>query len=314
MDNRKKQKILLALVMSFFAFLLSAAQPVVKTTVDKNEILIGQQFTVNVKASFSGDDYYIKWVTLPDSMQHFELIEKSKIDSVFTHEKLSGLSQSFIFTSFDSGKWIFPSFKINFSPVKDDTTLNVFTDSLPITVSFSVADTSKTLKDIKAIREVEVTDMLWYWVGGVLLLLLVLLLIFWWYRRSKKNKKIIPLQSKLSPYEEAMQELDKLKVYNLAISKEMQQYHIKLIEIFRYYLSRKENNNYINKTTGEILIAISGNYLNKEILTKSATAIRFSDAVKFAKYIPAEADSESNKKIIKEAIDLIESSPTNSKL
>ena len=121
MGNKKTQKKVLAIVTGCFAFLLSAAQPVVKTTVDKNKILIGQQFTVHVKANFSGDDYYIKWVKLPDSLQHFELIEKSKIDSVFTNEKLSGLSQSFTFTSFDSGKWIFPSFKINFSPVKDDT-------------------------------------------------------------------------------------------------------------------------------------------------------------------------------------------------
>ncbi len=313
MGNRKMQKKILAIVMSFFAFLLSAAQPLVKTTVDKNEILIGQQFTVHVKASFSGDDYYIKWIKLPDSLQHFELIEKSKIDSAFTHDKLSGLSQNFTFTSFDSGKWIFPSFKINFSPVKDDTTLNTFTDSLPVTVSFSVADTSKTLKDIKAIREVEVTDPLWYWAGGALVVLLLVLLVFWWYRRRKKNEKPKMFQSKLSAYEEAMQELEKLKVYNLTTAKEIPQYHTRLIEIFRNYLSRKENNSYINKTTGDILIAISNNYNNKEILTKTATAIRLSDAVKFAKYIPAEAGSESNKQLIKETIHLIESLPINTK-
>lgn len=308
------QKILVTVVMSCFAFFLSIAQPVVKTTVNKNEILIGQQFTINVKANFSGDDYYIKWIKLPDSLQHFELIEKSKIDSTFANEKLSVLSQSFTFTSFDSGKWLFPSFYISFSPVKDDTTINTFTDSLPITVSFSIADTSQTLKDIKAIREVEVADSLWYWAGGALLLLFLSLVIFWWYRRSRKNKTVTPLPSKLSPYEEAMQELEKLKGYSLTVPKEIQQYHIKLIEIFRYYLSRKEKDNYINKTTGEILIAIRSNYINKEILTKSATAIRFSDAVKFAKYVPAETDSDSNKELIKETIRLIESSPTNSKL
>ena len=313
MGNRKIQKKILAIVTGCFVFLLSAAQPIVKTTVDKNEILIGQQFTVHVKASFSGDGYYIKWVKLPDSLLHFELIEKSKIDSAFTHEKLSGLSQSFTFTSFDSGRWIFPSFKINFSPVKDDTTLNTFTDSLPVTVSFSVTDTSKTLKDIKAIREVEVTNPLWYWAGGALVVLLLSVLAFWWYRRRKKNEKPKQFQSKLSAYEEAMQELEKLKVYNLTASKEIPQYHTRLIEIFKNYLSRKENSNYINKTTSDILIAISSNYLNKDILTKTSTAIRFSDAVKFAKYMPAEADSESNKQIIKETIHLIESSPTNTK-
>ena len=314
MDNRKMKRILLIAAISCLAFLLSVAQPVVKTSIDKNEILIGQQFTVKVQASFSGDDFFIKWIQVPDSIQHFELIEKSKIDSVFTNTKLSGLSQTFKLTSFDSGKWTFPSFNINFSPAKDDTTLNVFTDSLPITVSYSVADTTSALKDIKAIRQVEVFNPLWYWAGGALLLLLLILLIVWWYRRRKKNKKIAPVQSKLSPFEEAMEELEKLKEHDLTVHKEIQQYHTKLIEIFRRYLSRKENTDYLNKTTSDILMDIRNNYADKEILGKTATALRFSNAVKFAKYVPPATDSEANKQIIRDTIRLIESSATNTKL
>ena len=304
----------MTLAISCFAFMLSVAQPVVKTSIDKNEILIGQQFIIKVQASFSGDDYFIKWIKLPDSIQHFELVEKSKIDSVFTNTKLSGLSQTFTLTSFDSGKWIFPSFNINFSPAKDDTTLNNFTDSLPITVSYSVADTTSALKDIKAIRQVETFNQLWYWAGGILLLLLLILLIIWLYRRSKKNKKIAPVQSKLSPFEEAMQELEKLKEYNLSMPKEVQLYHTKLIEIFRRYLSRKEDTDYLNKTTSDILIDISNNYVDKEILGKAATALRFSNAVKFAKYIPPITDNEDNTQLIKDTIRLIESSVTKTKL
>ena len=308
------RRILLTVAISCFAFLLSVAQPVVKTTVDKDEILIGQQFKVKIQAGFSGDDYYIKWISIPDSIQHFELVEKSKIDSVFTNQKLSGLSQTFTLTSFDSGKWIFPSFKINFSPVKGDTTLNIFTDSLPITVSFSVADTTSALKDINAIREVEVFNPLWYWAAGLLLLLLIVVLIIWWYRRRRKNKETQPLLSKLSPYEEAMQELSKLKGFDLSVPKEVQQYHTSLIEIFRQYLSRKENTDYLNKTTSDILISLKNNYVDRDVARKSATALRFSNAVKFAKYIPPVADSEANQQVIKETIHLIESNATKNKL
>lgn len=300
--------------ISCLTFLLSAAQPVVKTSIDKNEILIGQQFTLKVQASFSGDDFFIKWIQVPDSILHFELVEKSKIDSVFTNTKLSGLSQTFMLTSFDSGKWVFPSFNINFSPAKDDTILNIFTDSLSITVSYSVADTTTALKDIKAIRQVEVFNPLWYWAGSALLLLLLVLLTVWWYRRRKKNNKIAPVQSKLSPFEEAMQELEILKEYDLTVHKEIQQYHNKLIEIFRRYLSRKENTDYLNKTTSDILMDIRNNYANKEILGKTATALRFSNAVKFAKYVPPVTDSEANKQIIRDTIRLIESSAINTKL
>ncbi len=308
---RKMQKILLTVATSCLTFLLSFAQPVVKTTIDKNEILIGQQFKLKVQATFSDDDYFIKWINIPDSLQHFELVEKSKIDSIFTNQKLSGLLQTFTLTSFDSGKWIFPAFNINFNLAKGDTAINLFTDSVPVIVSFSIADTTSTLKDIKAIKEVEVFNPFWYWVAGGGLMVLLLILVYWWYRIKKKNKKPELTVSKLSPFEEAMEAMNTLKTFNLSIPKDVQQYHIKLIEIYRNYLSRKEDKDYSNKTTGDILMAIKTNYSSKEVLNKSATAMRFSNAVKFAKYIPPVSDSEGNQQLIKDAIGLIESSPSN---
>ncbi|WP_301925950.1 DUF4381 family protein [Ferruginibacter sp.] len=310
MDNRKMRRILLTVAISSLAFLFCTAQPVVRTTIDKSEILIGEQFKLKVQANFSGDDYFIKWIALPDSMQHFELVEKSKIDSVFTNQKLSGLTQTFTLTSFDSGKWTFPSYNINFNPAKDDTTITMFTDSLPVTVAFSVADTTSALKDIKAIKEVEVFNPLWYWVAGGALIILLLALIYWWYRTKKKSKTPVQSVSKLSPFEEAMQEIDKLKNFDLSEPKDIKQYHTKLIEIYRQYLSRKENTDYSNKTTGDMLIAIKSNYAATDILDKSAAALRFSNAVKFAKYVPLPSDSENNQRLIKDTIRLIESSPS----
>ena len=310
MNLKKMRRILLAVIMNCPAF-LSFAQPKVKTSVDKGEILIGQQFNLKIQAVFSGDDFFIRWVKVPDSMSHFELVQQSKIDSSFTNQRLTGLSQSFTLTSFDSGKWQLPSFNLNFTPAKGDSTFNILTDSLPITVSFSTEDSTTALKDIKPIREASVSNPLWYWVGGLLLLLLLVGLALWWYRRYKKSKKLAPLLSHLSPYEEAMRELELLSGLNLSLPKEVQLYHNKLTAIFRRYLSAREKNNYLNKTTGDILIAVSSNYADKQILAKVATALRFSDAVKFAKYIPSAADSSANKEIIKETIRSIESLPNN---
>ena len=310
MNSKKMRRISLAVIMSCSAF-LSVAQPQVKTSINKNEILIGQQFDLKIQAVFSGDDFFINWVKVPDTMVHFELIQKSKIDSVFTNQRLTGLSQSFTLTSFDSGKWQLPSFTLNFTPAKGDSTFNMLTDSLPVTVSFSTDDTTTALKDIKPIREASVSNPFWYWAGSLLLLVLLAALMFWWYRRHKKSKKLTPLPSRLSPYEEAMQELELLNAFNLAVPKEVQLYHNKLTAIFRRYLSGREKNNYQNKTTGDILIAVNDNYRDKEILNKVATALRFSDAVKFARYIPLAADSSANKEIIKDIIRLIESLPNN---
>ena len=309
------RKVLLTGMLSCLAFLLANAQvPVVKASVDKSDILIGEQFKVTIQTNFSGDDFFIKWVNLPDSLLHFELIDRSKIDSTFTNDHLTGLSQTFTLTSFDSGKWSFPALNVNFNPLKLDTTLSVLTDSLPITVSFSVADTTSALKDIKTIRGVEVLNPVWYWVAGAVLILGLTLLGYWLYRRSKKNKKVVTPTSNLSPYEEAMQELASLKQFDLTSTKELQQFHIKLIDTLRRYLSRKENIDYLNKTTGDILLAVNNSYRDKDIVTKAAAALRFSDAVKYAKYQPPASDSKANQQTIKETIDLIETVTTKTKL
>ena len=309
------RKVLLTGMLSCLAFLLANAQlPVVKASVDKSDILIGEQFKVTIQTNFSGDDFFIKWVNLPDSLLHFELIDRSKIDSTFTNDHLTGLSQTFTLTSFDSGKWSFPALNVNFNPLKLDTTLSILTDSLPIIVSFSVADTTSALKDIKTIRGVEVMSPFWYWVGGAVIILGLTFLGYWLYRRSKKNKKAVLPTSNLSPYEEAMQELESLKQFDLSTTKELHQFHIKLIDTLRRYLSRKENIDYLNKTTGDILLAVNNNYRDKDIVTKAAVALRFSDAVKYAKYQPPASDSKANQQTIKETIDLIETVTTKTKL
>ncbi len=305
MDNSYVRKGLLTIFASCFLLLFSISQPVVKTSVDRNEILIGQQFNVKVQATFSGDDFFIKWIALPDSLQHFELVEKTNIDSTFTNARLSGMSQVFTFTSFDSGKWILPSFNISFNPAKGDTSINLLTDSLPVTVAFSVTDTTSALKDIKAIRQVEVFNTLWYWAGGALLLLILIGIFLWWYFKKRKPVKK-SVTSNLSAYEEAMQELKKLQSHSLISYKETQQYHIALVEIFKQYLSRKENTTYQNNTTGDILLAVKQKYSDKDITAKVAAALRLSDAVKFAKYMPPVSDSETNLLEIKSIINLME--------
>jgi len=164
------------LTACFFSFCKGQT---LKTSVDKNEILIGEQIKMKVDADFPPGVYNVRWLVIPDSLQHFEVLDRSKIDSVYSDDKLTHLSQTFTLTSFDSGQWVIPSFAIKFYPVNNDTIINAVTDSVPVTVSFSPSDTTNQLRDIKPIREVEAPNYLWYWIGGSLLLILLIVLIGW---------------------------------------------------------------------------------------------------------------------------------------
>jgi len=279
-------------------------QPAVQTFIDKNDILIGEQIQYKVKASFPKGAFNVHWLNLPDSIAHFEVVDKSKIDSSFDNDK-TVLQQTITLTSFDSGRWNTPALAIGFVPVNSDSTVSLFSDSIPINVGYAAPDSTNQLRDIKPIIEVTIKSYFWYYVGGGLL---VLLLATYFLRRYLKNRKkdpALPFKSRITAYDEAMQELEKLKKLNLQNPEEIRQYHSSLAQIFKWYISRRQKLSVLNKTTGDVLVLLSNSNLSSDILSSVATALRCGDAVKFAKYLPDAAETEICLNEIKKVISAI---------
>ena len=306
--NRYTTKYLqITLGLILFSLAAVAQSPSVKTSVDKVDILIGEQIKYKVAATFSNGVFKVHWFTVPDSVAHFEIVDRSKIDTT-TENNATVLEQTITLTSFDSGRWRIPALRINFDPVKDDTTVNLFTDSIPVNVGYTAPDSTNQLRDIKPIMEVEVTNYLWYYIAGGVLLLLIIAIILWKYLKGRKKTTVPAFASKLSPYDEAMQNLDKLKALNLQDIAAVKQYHARLSEIFKWYISRKQQVSIMNKTTGDVLVHLADNKLPKENIADTATALRLGDAVKFAKFLPSAAESEASFNKIKETIHFIHNS------
>lgn len=268
-----------------------AQQPAVQTFIDKNDILIGEQIQYKVKASFPTGAFTVHWLNLPDSIAHFEVVEKSKIDSSFDNNK-TVLQQTITLTSFDSGRWNTPALAIGFVPVNADSTLSLFSDSIPINVGYAAPDSTNQLRDIKPIIEVTVKNYFWYYVGGGLLVLLLAAYFLIQYFKNRKKDPELPFKSRLTAYDEAMQELEKLKKLNLQNPEEMRQYHSSLAQILKWYISRRQKVSILNKTTGDVLVLLSNSNLSADMLSSAAIALRCGDAVKFAKYLPDAAETE----------------------
>ncbi len=294
----------IAICFSFCMQTTLAQSPIVKTFVDKSDILIGEQIKYKVTASFATGTFKHKWFTAPDSVAHFEIVEQGKLDTAIENN-ITTLQQIITLTSFDSGRWNTPAFKINFDAVKNNSTVNVFTDSIAINVGYAAADSTNQLRDIKPIMEVTVKNYLWYYIGGGILLLLIAAFVLFKILKNKKKIPVLATVSKLSPYDEAMQNIEKLKQLNLQNPEEIKQYHSKLAVIFKWYISRKQGVSIMNKTTGDVLIHLAENNLPKEIITNIATVLRSGDAAKFAKYLPTSIESEVGLSKIKETINFI---------
>ena len=101
-----------------------------------------------------------------------------------------------------------------------------------------------------------------------------------------------------------MSGLDELKKNALSTPAGIKSFHSKLSDIFRTYLSAKENTDYRNKTTGDILLSL--NNIDKANLSQLAAALRCGDAVKFAKYIPPRDENLNCLSSVKYIIDLLD--------
>ncbi len=286
---------------------ISAQSPSVKSTVDKNNILIGEQLHYKVSTSMPDNTYRLSWFNMTDTLGNFQVVKENKIDSATANGNLN-FSQEIIITSFDSGRQVIPPLVLNVETLQGDSSFNLVTDSIPVNVSFAPMDSVKTFHDIKSIIEVKKQWPWWWW---ALLGVALLLLVFWirFLIKFFKKKKATPdfFNAKLSPYDEAMKAIADLQKEQLLQSNgstnyKVKEYHTRLTSIVKRFISRKAKVYKMNLTSDELLIDINEYGLRKEQLSSFANCLRMNDAVKFAKYIPPQNESENCLEKTKEII------------
>jgi hypothetical protein len=264
-----------------FAFLLltqitnAQGGATIKATVDKNKILIGEPVQLTIEAYLSPES--VKNFIHIDSIEHFEFLEKPLID---TPDKKGGWNIRALYkiTSFDSGHWVIPSFILS---------QGVKTDTIPVDVVFSDFDPNQDYHDIKDIIEVappKKKQWWWFIAGGALFLALVVIYLL----RKKKPVPVALPKVEIDPYKEAMLELEQLQ----KDKPDSKKFHSKLTDIFRLYVFRKKGILSLQKTTADLVLQLRDLNFNKEQFDKLSQALRLSDFVKFAKYVPTNEDDK----------------------
>lgn len=278
-------------------FLLGVAQSgaTIKTSVDKYTIFLGEPLQLTITISYPQQEGHL--FTFPDTIPHFEFLEKPVVDSVFENGKIS-LKTVYYLTSFNSGRWVIPSYKL---------TGSIISDTIPIDIVFSDFDPQQEYHDIKDILEVKPVaknDFWWYMIGG----LLVLALLVYYFLRRKKMMQVVGNDNiSTNPYEDAIKQLRLLK--QSTVSSKI--YHAKLTEIFRIYVSRKKGICSLQKTTNDLVLQLQELKWQPGQFEKLSQALRLSDFVKFAKYNPTNDDNENCFDTIYNTIRIMEQADVN---
>jgi hypothetical protein len=285
---------IVSIIISFFSY--SQTKIVALAAVDKNKIVIGEplQFFIQVTIPSGQPLHFFEIDTIP----HFEFLKKEKVDTT-SGNKTTTLKQVFSITSFDSGHWEIPSFVMPGAK-------KVHTDSIGMDVGFAPFDRDKDYNDIKDIIEVypEEPDNSWYWYAAGAALIFIILMLYLLTRKKPKTK--VASQPAVDPYTKAMQELQQLQKENLPAKGEIKMYYSRLVDIFRFYVFHRKQLQSLQKTTDHLVVQMKSLNLNEERFNKLAQALRLSDFVKFAKYIPGDEDNRAAFDAVKNSIEEIE--------
>ncbi|MGN6294938.1 MAG: hypothetical protein ACTHMV_19465 [Chitinophagaceae bacterium] len=285
----------------FFSGLLAAqSKTVVKASVDRSQILIGERIQLTLEADIP-ETQPIRFFQL-DSIPHFEFISFGKIDTSNTGGGTI-LSQVIQITSFDSGHWVIPVLPLGEAAA---------TDSIPVDVGFSPFDPQQPYHDVKDILEVNPPEekkdnRLWWYVGGGVLLVLLLALLL----RRPKKPVAKPAPPPVHPYKQALEQLEKLRKERLT----PKAYYSGLTDVFRVYVEKRKGVHSLQQTTGDLVLQLRSIGMEEGIFKQLADTLQLSDMVKFAKYEPSSADDTKTFETIKKSIEHIEQSiqpPTNS--
>lgn len=283
---------LLFAIALLFSIASYAQQPIIKTTVDKSSILIGQPINYKIAIFVPDDSYHFSWSTLPESVPHFEIISRGKLDSSIK-DGVVQYEQNIALTSFDSGRMVIPSVPFQFIKEDDNSSLQLFSDSVAIQVTYSPMDSIQPFHDIKDIILVKAGKHWWLWVlisVGIILLIVLIWLGIKFFKKKEVSTQLF--SSTIPPFEEAMKALSQLKEQPLLSPQNVKEFHTALTVIFKRYLSRTTNQNKLHLTSDEILMELKTMGFTNELLVNYANSIRMSNAVKFAKFLPSISENE----------------------
>ncbi len=291
------RSIFLCLLLGLIFPLVLRAQtaPEVHAGVDTASIRIGEQIKLRLTATIPANQFgttKIGFPVLPDSLDHFEVVSRGKIDTS-GDQQLKVMAQTIVLTSFDSGHWDIPPMRFDVQQTSNNAVLDtLFSAPVGIDVGTVAVDTTKAFRPIKTVQTApwRIWDYGMEIAGGILLVLIIIGII--WFIRTRK--KVVPDKPTptVTPYELAMQQLSSLKAEEVWQRGDVKMYYTRLTDILRTYFEHQFGIAALEQTTEELLNNIKPVTKLNQQRDKLRQLLTIADLAKFAKMQPTAEEHE----------------------
>ncbi|MGE0076488.1 MAG: hypothetical protein AB7S48_01360 [Bacteroidales bacterium] len=291
--GRIKLILILLLGVSSNAFSQSGSIASIKSKIDKDTILVGDQiyYTIVINGQ-KGVKFQIPAVV--DSLGNgIDLVGNPAIDSVITDRDIT-LTLRYLVTSFDSGEHVVPAIPI--VAVKDGVADSLIASNSVFFVKPLQKDPNlKDIYDIKPpIKEPITISEIAPWAGIVLAIVALVGFLIMFFESKKRNKPFLNLFKPAEPpHVIALRELTHLRDEKRWNTENHKQYYTHLVDILRIYLEGRFGINAPEQTTSEILSEINKvDYEFGSLLNDFQELLFVADLVKFAKHNPVITENE----------------------
>jgi len=270
-----------------FIFIASGlhAQNDLKVSLSRDSISVGELSDFQWQLSLPTGTKVLQMPVVPDSMTSG--IEVVKKKDIITEKKGSRdiYKQQFSVSAYDSGYFAIPALSATF--LQDNDTVEILSDSLMLYCTTVPVDTTKAVKDIKDIYEVEGKtswNWLWYLLAGVLIAAAGVCLYF----RLRKKKPVIPVEEIvwINPAEVALTALRKMQESRSWFSVSPKDFYTELVEILRKYLIYSRGIQAEEMLSSELIDAVTKVQLPAESIHTLRGILNVADMAKFARFRP----------------------------
>lgn len=290
-----------AFLVFLFAVICVSAQTDFKVSLSRDSIRIGELSQMQWQLSLPGGTKVLQMPVVPDSMPSG--IEVVKKKDVVTEKKGARdiYKQQLSVSAYDSGYFSIPALSAIIQ--QGDDTVEILSDSLLLYCTTIPVDTTKAVKDIKDIYEVDEKTS-WKWLWYVLTGILIAVAGIFIYLRLRKNKSVIPAEEIvwINPAEAALAALRKMQDSRAWFNVSPKDFYTELVEIIRKYLKYSRDIHAEEMLSSELINAVSKKELPVASIQNLRGILTVADMAKFARFRPEPGQYE---KSVSDAIDFV---------
>jgi len=287
--------IIIGLIAYIFIQQSQAQYIEIKTELDTNQVLIGDQFNLFIKVS-QPPGLIVEYPEFSDTIiDKIEILQKFPPDTSIGEDNQINIQQRYLLTSFDSGLYVIPPVLFRFSAA--DWSDSISSNPVYLAVYTVPVDSAGRIFDIKSPlgAPITVAEMWPYILGGSLLVILIAAGV-WYFRRRKSDRPVLAFsRPQIPPYVVAIRELDRLSEEKLWQQGRIKDYYTRLTGIIRIYIEHQFDIPAMEMTSDETLRMWNEiGMKDEDLYIRLKDLLGLADLVKFAKEKPLPSYNESN--------------------